>query len=240
MSLIELEWDSNFFGLKIGRIELQDLDATGIDHEIGKARKLGFALLYLFGPARVPLLPAWLEENRCRLVDTKVTYAKSRLMRKQAHNSTLLHAPADIEQLYELAYESGKCSRFRLDPRFGLENFKRLYRAWVDNSVSRRIADDIFVYQAGNSLCGFCTVKYSNDKATIGLIAVSPNHQGTGIGRDLCDAAEAQAVQRGCHAIVVATQQANVGACRFYEKLGMNLAESTDIYHLWLNANDPL
>lgn len=240
MSLTELEWDSRFFGHKIGKIELRELGADDVEREVTRARQLGFALLYLFGEPRVPLSSPWLKGNHGCLVDIKVMYAKSGLARKAGFASTVWREPAEIGQLYELAYESGKYSRFKLDPRFGLESFQRLYRAWVDNSVSGAVADDILVYREGGRLGGFCTVKYRADQATIGLIAVAPDHQGKGIGRDLCEAVETRSIHRGCHGIAVATQMANAGACRFYEKMGMKIVESTDIYHLWLHANDPI
>lgn len=240
MSLTQLSWDSKFFGYKIGKIELRDLDAGGIEREVAWAKQHGFALLYLFGEARVPLSSLWLEENRCRHVDTRVTYEKSGLAHKEGFVSTVRREPAEDGQLYELAYESGKYSRFNLDPQFGKESFQRLYRAWVDNSVFGALADDILVYREGSRLGGFCTVKYRKDKATIGLIAVSPDQQGKGVGRDLWDAVEARAAQQGCESISVATQLANAGACRFYEKMGMKIVESTDTYHLWLHANDPI
>ncbi|MEO6994135.1 MAG: GNAT family N-acetyltransferase [Lacunisphaera sp.] len=240
MSLTQLDWDSDFFRLKIGKIDLQGLDLNGLDQEICNARNRGYSLLYLFGSLDNRLHPDWQNENGCNLVDTKVTYEKFGLRPKITLPGILSHETDKIEQLYELAYESGKYSRFKLDHRFGSESFKSLYRAWVDNSVSRMIADHILVYKEGHSVCGFCTVRRSNDKATIGLIAVSPQHQGRGIGRNLCEAVEAWSVQHGCQKITVATQMANEGACRFYEKMGMAIVESMDIYHLWLNTNDPL
>ena len=82
---------------------------------------------------------------------------------------------------------------------------------------------------------GCIYVNKNNEKqAKLGMLAVSFDYQGKGIGRDLCKTVEAYAFQRGFRSLTVATQLVNHSACKFYEKMGMNLVESVSIYHLWL------
>ena len=61
----------------------------------------------------------------------------------------------------------------------------------VDNSVNKQFADKIFYTKAFDEVTGFVTVKLSKKFATIGLIAVSKNFQGKGIGKILiCEVEE--------------------------------------------------
>lgn len=234
MPIAQLDWDSEFFGFKIGILDLQNLDEYDFKYEIERAASLDFSLLYLTHPYSERFLCDFHRKLSCLLVDTKVTYAKSELCQKFIGHSSLTDGAGFIDQLYELAFESGKYSRFKLDPRFGIQSFKMLYRAWVDNSVGKSNDQDIFVYEDNGLVLGFCLVEYPLDRVKISLIGVSPQYQGKGIGRDLCKTVEAYTFQRGFRSLTVATQLVNHGACKFYEKMGMNLVESVSIYHLWL------
>ena len=60
-----------------------------------------------------------------------------------------------------------------------------MYRLWVDNSLSKQFADDILVYKEGKTVSGMVTYKQNKDKASVGLIAVSPEAQGKGIGKKI-------------------------------------------------------
>jgi dTDP-4-amino-4,6-dideoxy-D-galactose acyltransferase len=234
MSLVYLEWDSDFFDMKIGKIEMEDLDVLKFQSDVACAKREGYELIYLFGePKFAPSLVS-LRGAHCVSVGTNNLYSKPVLSGQQNKAITLLPRSTDIKDVYELAYESGKYSRFRLDPHIGLASFHRLYRAWVDNSVSGVIADDVLVFIESNVIQGLCTVRFAGEGATVGLLAVAPRQQGNGVGRALVEFAERRALQRGCQRLYVTTQVANEGACVFYEKLGMTMFRSTKIHHLWI------
>ncbi len=83
-----------------------------------------------------------------------------------------------ISQLNELAFESGKHSRFLKDRFFGVDKFKELYQKWVENSLNGKFANDVLIYKSDDEIKGFVTYKIKNGFAQIGLIAVSPKAQG--------------------------------------------------------------
>jgi dTDP-4-amino-4,6-dideoxy-D-galactose acyltransferase len=239
MEVHELEWDSAFFGFKIGRIDIPALGFESMDAILWKAKECGFSLVYIMDAHRNELSKELQRKHPYHLVDTKVIYCKENL----ENNSFISRKAKESDKLddfIELAYESGKYSRFKLDPLIGLNNFQRLYQAWVKKSLSHEIADDVFVYEECNQVCGFCTVKYLPDKATIGLIGVSGIKQGNGIGRDLIRRVEKESLINDCSKIEVATQLANKGACMFYEKMGMQVIDAMDIYHVWLRNYDSI
>jgi GNAT superfamily N-acetyltransferase len=66
-----------------------------------------------------------------------------------------------------------------------------------------------------------------SDLAVLWDLRVAPTERGRGVGRMLFEAAESWARERGCVELKVETQDINVGACRFYERMGFALAEAS-------------
>jgi GNAT superfamily N-acetyltransferase len=61
------------------------------------------------------------------------------------------------------------------------------------------------------------------DMAVLMDIRVEPAFRGKGIGTALLERAESWARQRGCKLLKIETQNNNVGACRFYARMGCEL-----------------
>jgi dTDP-4-amino-4,6-dideoxy-D-galactose acyltransferase len=108
-----------------------------------------------------------------------------------------------------------------------------MYETWLKKSVSREIADEVYVYMEDFNIYGFVTIKKNNQQATIGLIAVDSQKQKNGIGRKLIHAVEKWAIDQKLHKISVATQQQNIDACNFYKKMGFEIHDEEYIYHIW-------
>lgn len=62
-----------------------------------------------------------------------------------------------------------------------------------------------------------------DDVAVLWDIRVSPRERGAGIGSALFRAAATSAKDRGCAWLKIETQNVNVAACRFYQKMGCTL-----------------
>jgi len=62
-----------------------------------------------------------------------------------------------------------------------------------------------------------------DDIAVLWDIRVSPGERGTGVGSALFQAAADWAAARGCGWLKIETQNVNVAACRFYQKMGCTL-----------------
>ena len=61
------------------------------------------------------------------------------------------------------------------------------------------------------------------DLAALWDIRVTPEHRGSGVGSALFLAAEVWAAERGAGWLKIETQNVNVAACRFYQKMGCTL-----------------
>ena len=90
-------------------------------------------------------------------------------------------------EIYELGFESGKFSRFKLDANFTQNEFEILYKKWVDNSFDKSFADAVLAYKEQDKILGFITYKVYNNYATVGLLGVCSKHQGKGIGKKIID-----------------------------------------------------
>jgi ribosomal protein S18 acetylase RimI-like enzyme len=78
---------------------------------------------------------------------------------------------------------------------------------------------------------GLALLEGRRDLAAIWDIRVAPAWRRRGVGTDLFAATERWARARDCTALKVETQNINVAACRFYEKLGCELrAANRDAY----------
>jgi dTDP-4-amino-4,6-dideoxy-D-galactose acyltransferase len=109
-----------------------------------------------------------------------------------------------------------------------------MYALWMQNSLNKKIADEVIVYQEDKQNLGVVTLKHEAECTRIGLIAVEEATRGKQIGSHLLDAVKQEAAKQGKTSLEVATQLDNEIACRFYEKNNFNIKKIEFIYHIWL------
>jgi dTDP-4-amino-4,6-dideoxy-D-galactose acyltransferase len=220
-----LEWDSSFFNRRIGLLDLKSGSPNFEDLN-------DWDLVYIICNEDFTL-----DINKFNRTysETKVVFSKMIIERKEPidENISVAKKNDNKKQIYNLALESGKFSRFNLDKKFKRAEFKKLYYKWVDNSFTKEFADAVLVYKFENEIIGFVTYKISDDFATIGLIAISPLYQGKGLGRKLINAVEMELVDRHIGELRIPTQFQNAIACEFYMKLGYKIIEKKIIIHYW-------
>ncbi|GAB3279201.1 hypothetical protein GCM10027347_53800 [Larkinella harenae] len=234
MNPVFLEWDSQFFGFKIG--QLTQIHAQHLTEVLEVARKQHYKLLYVFTDVEVAIPEQTLQTYNGRFVDHKRTYERELISKSVplATSVRLFQANDDIHQLYKLAYQSGGFSRFKIDPAFGEARFQELYRQWIDRSVAGGIADAVFVWKTAGFVNGLITVKQKGNTGVIGLLATDAHHRKQGIGTGLLTQVEQYAFNANLTRLEVTTQGANVLACQFYEKKQFVVKSETNVYHFWL------
>lgn len=220
----KLQWDSDFFNLNIGEIDVKNFrDAVNF---------ADFNLLYLHSTADFDLEIDGFHDS---FSEEKVVFRKS--LSSVKYDSQNIHSVKktdyNINDIYELAFESGKNSRFLLDKNFGREKFEDLYKIWIQNSIFKDFADDVLVYKLENDILGLLTYKATANNASVGLIAVSSAQQGKGIGAQLLNYLESVLVQNGVKNLSIPTQSGNLQACNFYTKTGYKISERIFIKHYW-------
>lgn len=228
-----LTWDSNFFKKKIGQIFVENSD--NLENILEKAKNKRYQLIYVFGNKFFFIDDKVLKRFNGKLVDKKVLFEKSIEMQKEQPEFIFEYKNDElVPELEQLAYESGKYSRFKLDSNFGKNDFYRMYKVWIENSINKQIADNVFVAIENNVIKGMATLKIAAGKGQIGLIAVSPEAQGKGYGKMLITACENGLLRKNISKIEVSTQVDNIQSCKFYEKCSFKIKETSNVYHFWI------
>ena len=218
-----LDWDSDFFELEVGELFINSSEF--------KANP-DFDLIYVKSEVKNDFEIAGFEKS---FTENKVVYQKY-LVQLNIQNNTIKEISEieyAIDELNELAFESGKHSRYKLDKKIDNQKFKELYQLWIENSLNKKFADGFLVYVEENEIIGFVTYKIKDNFATIGLIAVSQNHQGKGIGKQLIAKVENELINKNINELRIPTQEENHQACGFYEKLGYQQFEKITLSHYW-------
>jgi len=228
-----LTWDSDFFKKKIGRVLAENSEE--IINVFEEAKKDNYQLIYVFGNENLFVDEKILKQFNGHLADRKVLFKKNIESKKEQTSFVSEYTGNELTtELEQLAYESGKYSRFKTDKNFAENDFYRMYKIWIENSVKKQIADKVIVVKENDIIKGMVTLKIDSEKGDIGLIAVAPDTQGKGYGKVLISACENELLSKNIFKLEVPTQLANTQACRFYEKCGFEIKEITNIYHFWL------
>ena len=229
-----LDWDSRFFGLSVGRLELNlgnNVSSSMIEDVV---RGSDYDLIYVFLPVSEGRM-AELEKPRSalvslggRCVDLKTFYRKKIADFACAERAAVL-AKASSDRLLKLAYASGWCSRFSQDER--LRPFQeQLYGLWLEKELTE---GRVFVYPSEENPLGLVTVTLQNGVGRIGLVAVDADSCGKGIGTKLLEDVEAWLRAAGARECSVVTQGMNIAACRLYEKSGFAQERQIEVWHVW-------
>lgn len=225
MIVKHLDWDSSFFNKKIGLLELSsDSNFSEIQND--------FDLIYVVSDKDIAIEIADYSQSYS---ENKIVYSKKIVQKNDSKDTNIFFAleGSTREEIYALAFESGKFSRFKLDPNFDQREFEKLYKKWVDNSFNKEFADAVLVYKEQDKILGFITYKVWDKQATIGLIGVCKKHQGKGMGKKLIQYVEMELAYKGVNELRIPTQLQNVMACEFYTKMGYEIIENKTLKHYW-------
>lgn len=225
MTIQKLKWDSEFFGRRIGRLEVDCLCS-----ELPKFPS-EFDLIYVETACEKsccdPMSQTqWFDAGR-KLTFTTATH--------DGHeDAAITQLTTRSPELLKLAWLSGHQSRYRLDPNFTKEEYRCLYTRWIDACLEGLWNATILGIESQGELTGFVTVESMADHARIGLIAAHPDYQGQGLSGQLIRAAVATANHMGHSELRVSTQHTNQAAIYAYLNRGFRALSSIQHYHWWL------
>ncbi|HBG92146.1 MAG: hypothetical protein A2X54_03480 [Nitrospirae bacterium GWF2_44_13] len=220
----KVEWDSEFFSRKIGRLTKVP-QGKKLKNLIHQAHNKGYEYLscrlILDKIAEIQLL----EKHGFYLTDIGIVWEKKIIknisnLKSQISNSNIREATGkDSPMLKTTVRGLFKDSRFYNDPFFTKKEADKVYQAWVENSVEDKT---IKVFVAEKS--GFITCKrLSKNRGDIPHIGVIPKSQGKGIGTSLMHRALKWFKENGVNTATVRTQANNSIAMNFYKKLGFEV-----------------
>jgi dTDP-4-amino-4,6-dideoxy-D-galactose acyltransferase len=232
-----LDWDSRFFGFQVGSA-VTFPDDNGW---LASLKNENLRLVYfLIDPEDTSSLINAENYGAIR-VDTKINYS----LDLSKNHAIFPDVPEGLEveayekdevepKLFDLAFQSGEYSRFRLDHNIPEQKFIDLYSLWIARSVKHEMADQVLVVRSEKEIAAMATLSVDLLKARIGLFAVDRVYQGRKIGKLLMNHLVNNCTGQGLSFLDVPTQQENKAACRFYEACGFLPVKTTCIFHLWL------
>lgn len=225
------EFDSDIFGFPTAKIKLNDTVDLQLDRKIllddtqsllsNLKKEYDYATIRysapLFNVTHV------LEEVGFRIVDVAVQLQNPlTLIIPELNNDVEIRSSkeSDIAELQKITKGIFNHSRFFNDPVIPKEKAHEIYRAWVKNCVTKKVARETLVAVYDSQLCGFVGIK---DNGHVSLIGVKAGLQGKGIGKQLLYATLKKYVEWGLPEAIIETQATNIPAIRAYQSCGYKM-----------------
>ena len=246
-----LEWESQFFGMPMGRIEYllasdRDLLPDALESAVEGLRERGVQHVSTRVDVADIAAMALAEAHDFRLMDSLVTYTQR--PRKEPPNDVREvgtirdFRTADGPELLQIAAEAyrGFRGRFHLDPHIPDDRCDAFYVEWARQSIAMTMADMILVSEgADGQLLGFLAFRRREPVSSAGGVAVYGGGLGAcridtpGAYAGLIRAGTIWAHQRNAVA-ECQTQNYNFPTIRIYEAVGAHYVRAEYTLHRWL------
>lgn len=170
-----------------------------------------------------------LEQAGFRMIDVAVTLRRAGgLPAPDSARGVRDASDEDREAVVAIAQHDYSVSRFHLDPEIPDDVASAIKRDWVDNYFLGARGDRLLVAESDGRVIGFLLVLDIEEASVIDLIAVATPARGGGAGRAMvCELIG----ERRERPVLVGTQVSNLGALRFYERLGFTVARTEYVLH---------
>lgn len=231
-----LEWDTKYFEVKSGRVNINSDLSENQKKEI-KDFCSAFEFCTIVNKNNNNKINHWLGiESKAFLSDVNIQFEKSNLKQSEELDSTiyLTNSLDYSEDIANIARNSFEFSRFFNDPNLQQQKSRNVYHQWVLSSFNQ--PHKYFIYQSTeDTITGFLlfSLDEGNKAVNIELIAVNKNTKGKGIGKKLISKLEMYSLKINYDKISVGTQIKNNNAINFYQSCGFKYISSNPIFHLW-------
>src|SRR5687767_10117275 len=169
-----LAWDSDFFGVRVGRLAA-GLGPGAFAAAVAGARERGFDCLHQLSDAGDLETSGLAEEHGFRLVDVRLEYAIDLASRASARAAAPAGRPpsvasaavrparpGDVPALRAIAAQSHRATRFRADGGFDGERCDELYATWIEKSCAGW-ADAVLVADHDGAPAGYASCHRRED-----------------------------------------------------------------------------
>ena len=236
-------FDSEMLGGRVGRLEIPAALAESSETLAAQLPKLtagwrteGYWLVSCRlpepGTDQPPACETVLQAAGFRPVETLVSLAHNLAeVPALANANVAVGGQDDAEICAAIGAEALISSRYNTDPRIDPQRAAALKAQWVRNAFAER-ADAIFCTRASDRVTGFNLLLARGDDAIIDLIAVAPDAQRRGYGRQLVQAGLAHYAGRS-QRMLVGTQAENAASLALYRTLGFVELHRARTYH-WM------
>ena len=238
MSLVlePLPWDSDFFGVPIGRVALDGADATGLTTVEAEARRLGIVCLYGSLDPIDAQATELVQQHGWRFVDAPTTFdlkLDEPPIPKPEGVRFRVGTVDDVPRVAHIARSMADWSRYAVDPRFGLAAARKLQDAWLDRAA--RAEDGVHSLMVAEDEGDGEVVAFIGRVLTPSprVDAVGTTRRGSGAARYLIEEARAWAGDQALLGGPIAAR--NVPALRYVSHCGYRVCRVEYVYHRWLD-----
>lgn len=230
-----LPWDSDFFGIKIGKVRPGSLNLSDGTALCTWAQSRDYGCLYWLADTANENPLGVARQTGFIFADLRLELARplSAVESPLAAASIRPAMIADLNALEAIARETQRDTRFIKDQRFPPHRAHELYATWIARDFAQKRV--LVFVDAHNAAVGFISfyVNESTSTGQIGLLSVAASHAGHGIGQRLIRAALHSLASLACPTVEVVTQGSNVAAQRAYQACGFKSIRSAIWFHRW-------
>jgi dTDP-4-amino-4,6-dideoxy-D-galactose acyltransferase len=242
-----LQWDSEFFGRRIGRIEAQRLDAQLIQKIYSWSKENAVECLYFAADLSHPPTVRLAEDHGFHLMEVRLTFER-KLQDWQpgpiprAYLDVVIREaqPEDVPAMQAIAGISYTTTHFIVDPCFPPGRGRAFYETWVKNSCAG-YEDMVLAAEAGGEVIGFLTARFLAERrgdirpeCQLMLIGIKSGARRKGIGLEMLRSGIDWLVRKGGSERVTGVVQAqNTPILRSLERLGFASCSAQLFYHKW-------
>jgi dTDP-4-amino-4,6-dideoxy-D-galactose acyltransferase len=242
-----LSWDTEFFRCRIARVcgdTLEQERAVQVD-EWSRSNRI--RCLYFLSRADDPATMRLAEQHGFGLVDIRVTLERVTMdsdasLRLDPSVGVTIRPvqPADLSALQAMARAVHEDTRFFSDSHFTRQRAEELYSTWITLESQGRAQAVLVAASTADQPLGYisCHLEAARQEGQIGLVGVSSEVRGKGIGKNLVMAAMDWYRLKGVRAVTVVTQGRNRAAQRLYQQCGFLSRDLQLWYHKWYPTSD--
>jgi GNAT superfamily N-acetyltransferase len=234
-----LQWDTEFFGVRVGSVKGHRLDFSLIEAILDWCRGNDIDCLYFLADSDHAETVRIAEDYAFRFRDIRMTFSRKLdyLPAPETIHGLICRPvqPGDLEHLRPVARTAYVHTRFYYDPCFAQEKSSALYDTWLVRSIAEGYADGVMVAEMEGRPVGYVTAHLSHQTriGQIGLVGIAEDARGQRIGHYLLNATLDWFARQGMVTVEVRTHGRNIPAQRLYQKCGF-VTESVRLwYHKW-------
>jgi GNAT superfamily N-acetyltransferase len=235
----KLDWDSEFFGFNTAFLSCMHLTPTIFTRIERFLEKERIRLVEYQCNCHDSRSVRTAEAAGFHFVDIRITFTRNLSEPVEfALPPGIKYAKAviaDIPILKDIAGALYQDSRYLFDTNFDPTRVIDFYSGWVEKGVRGEHDDECWCLYDGAVPFAFCTLRLSKQGvAVIGLLGLSGEYRGGGLGKALLAAVFCDLGSRGYHTLTVVTQGRNYAAQNLYQSMGFRTKATQLWYHKWI------
>lgn len=228
-----LPWDTEFFGIPIGSVDLAGADLGALADVEREARAAGILCLYgRMDPVEAEL-SFQVQTMGWHFVEAAITLelrVEEPPIARPPDTVFRLGTPDDVPSVAPIVERMAPWSRFAVDPHFGVGAAARMHAAWLARAVDPDVADhSIVVADVDGEITAFIGRSHRDWRVD----AVGTTRPSSGAARYLIETAREWAGEQTLLGGPIAAR--NINSLRYVSHCGYRTHQVEYLFHRWLD-----